>query len=201
MVTKFEDFKYERPDLEQFEKTVDSLLQEFDAADSADAQVTVLDKLNTEFNHLDTMATLASIRSSIDTRDKFYDKERDYFDENDPSFTEITNRYRKAITTSKFRDDLEARFGEQLFKLSDNSLKIFDPSVKTLLQKENKLATQYDKLLASAEIEFDGKKLNLSEFTPYTQDPDRSVRKMRCLLFRALWGNILKKSIIFTMNL
>ena len=86
MVKKFEDFKYERPDLDQFEKTVDALLKEFDAADSADAQVAVIDKLNTEFDHLDTMATLASIRSSIDTRDKFYDKERDYFDEHDPSF-------------------------------------------------------------------------------------------------------------------
>ncbi|WP_213810779.1 M3 family oligoendopeptidase [Jeotgalicoccus sp. WY2] len=193
MVTKFEDFKYDRPDLEQFEKTVDSLLKEFDAADSADAQVTVIDKLNTEFDHLDTMATLASIRSSIDTRDKFYDKERDYFDENDPSFTEITNRYRKAITTSKFRDELEARFGEQLFKLSDNALKSFDPSVKTLLQKENKLATQYDKLLASAEIEFDGKKLNLSEFTPYTQNPDRSVRKDATLAVQGFMGEHLEE--------
>ena len=36
-------------------------------------------------------------------------------------------------------------------------LKAYDPSVKSLLQKENKLSTQYDKLLASAEIEFDGK--------------------------------------------
>jgi len=193
MVTKFEDFKYERPDLDQFEKTVDALLKEFDAADSADAQVAVIDKLNTEFDHLDTMATLASIRSSIDTRDKFYDKERDYFDEHDPSFTEITNRYRKAITTSKFREDLEARFGSQLFALSDNALKAYDPSVKSLLQKENKLSTQYDKLLASAEIEFDGKKLNLSEFAPYTQNPDRQIRKDAALAVQGFMGDNLEE--------
>src|SRR5699024_12059538 len=103
----------------------------------------------TEFDHLDTMATLASIRSSIDTRDKFYDKERDYFDEHDPSFTEITNRYRKAITTSKFREDLEARFGSQLFALSDNALKAYDPSVKSLLQKENKRSEEHTSELQS----------------------------------------------------
>ena len=193
MVIKFKDFKYERPDLEKFEATVDELLGEFDASETVDDQVAVIDKLNVEFDHLDTMATLASIRSSIDTRDKFYDEERTFFDENEPSFTEIQNRYRKAITESKFRSELEERFGAQLFALSDNALKSFDPSVKSLLQKENKLSTQYDKLLASAEIDFDGKKLNLSEFAPYTQNPDRQVRKDAALAVNGFMGEHLEE--------
>src|SRR5699024_1966368 len=103
------------------------------------------------------------------------------------------NRYRKAITTSKFREDLEARFGSQLFALSDNALKADDPSVISLLQKENKLSTQYDKLLASAEIEFDGKKLNLSEFAPYTQNPDRQIRKDAALAVQGFMGDNLEE--------
>ena len=189
MVTKFKDFKYERPDLDAFESTVDELLGEFDRSENVEDQVAVINKLNVEFNHLDTMATLVSIRSSINTKDKFYDEEREFFDEHEPSFTEIQNRYRKAITESKFRNELEERFGNQLFALSENALKSFDPSVKELLQKENKLTSQYDKLLASAEIEFDGKKLNLSEFAPYTQNPDRQVRKDATLAVNGFMGD------------
>lgn len=189
MVTKFKDFKYERPDLDAFESTVDELLGEFDRSENVEDQVAVINKLNVEFNHLDTMATLVSIRSSINTKDKFYDEEREFFDEHEPSFTEIQNRYRKAITESKFRNELEERFGNQLFALSENALKSFDPSVKELLQKENKLTSQYDKLLASAEIEFDGKKLNLSEFAPYTQNPDRQVRKDAALAVNGFMGD------------
>lgn len=189
MVTKFKDFKYERPDLDAFESTVDKLLGEFDRSENVEDQVAVINKLNVEFNHLDTMATLVSIRSSINTKDKFYDEEREFFDEHEPSFTEIQNRYRKAITESKFRNELEERFGNQLFALSENALKSFDPSVKELLQKENKLTSQYDKLLASAEIEFDGKKLNLSEFAPYTQNPDRQVRKDATLAVNGFMGD------------
>ena len=189
MVTKFKDFKYERPDLDAFESTVDKLLGEFDRSENVEDQVAVINKLNVEFKHLDTMATLVSIRSSINTKDKFYDEEREFFDEHEPSFTEIQNRYRKAITESKFRNELEERFGNQLFALSENALKSFDPSVKELLQKENKLTSQYDKLLASAEIEFDGKKLNLSEFAPYTQNPDRQVRKDAALAVNGFMGD------------
>src|SRR5699024_8470169 len=75
---------------------------------------------------------------------------------------EITNKYYKAITESTYREELEEKYGRQLFELASNSLKAFDPKVKELLQKENKLDSEYSKLLASAEIEFDGKKLNLS---------------------------------------
>jgi M3 family oligoendopeptidase len=56
-------------------------------------------------------------------------------------------------------------------------LAAFDSSVIDLLQKENQLSSDYQKLIASAEIEYDGKKLNLSQFGPYLEEKDREVRK------------------------
>jgi M3 family oligoendopeptidase len=45
------------------------------------------------------------------------------------------------------------------------------------LQEENKLASEYSKLVASAKIEFDGKELNLSGLKPYMLSTKREVRK------------------------
>jgi M3 family oligoendopeptidase len=45
------------------------------------------------------------------------------------------------------------------------------------MQEENKLCTEYDKLLASAQIEFDGKTLTLAQLAPYHQNDDAGVRK------------------------
>ncbi|TSA49086.1 MAG: M3 family oligoendopeptidase, partial [Sphingobacteriales bacterium] len=45
------------------------------------------------------------------------------------------------------------------------------------LQKENQLATEYTKLLASAKIEFRGNTYNLSGLTPFKLSPDRATRK------------------------
>lgn len=66
------------------------------------------------------------------------------------------------------------------------ALRSFSPEIIPLLQQENELTTEYQKLLASAKIKFDGKELNLSTITTYLQDLDRTVRKeawekMRCL--------------------
>lgn len=177
MVVNFNDYIYERPDLETLPKEVNSLLTAFNKADSAEEQSNVVDKLNDKFNTLDTMATLAVIRSSIDTKDEYYDAERKFFDENYPKITEIQNKYYASLVNSLYRPTLENQYGSQLFALAENQLKSYDTSVSSLVQEENRLTTEYSKLLASAEIEFDGKVLNLAEFGPYAEHPDRNIRK------------------------
>ncbi|WP_271397725.1 M3 family oligoendopeptidase [Salinicoccus roseus] len=193
MALTFNDYKYERPDLAKISSEVDDLLNDFKAKTSAEEQGKVIDELNKHFNHLSTMSTLAYIRASIDTKDAFYDKERDFFDEYGPAIQEIDHKYYEAISSSPYKEALEERYGKQLFALSDNAIKGFDPKVKSLLQKENRLDSEYSKLLASAEIEFDGKVLNLSEFGPYAQHTDRDMRKGATEAVQGFMGEHLEK--------
>jgi M3 family oligoendopeptidase len=193
MALTFNDYKYERPDLAKISSEVDDLLNDFKTKTSAEEQGRVIDELNKHFNHLSTMSTLAYIRASIDTKDAFYDKERDFFDEYGPAIQEIDHKYYEAISSSPYKAALEERYGKQLFSLADNAIKGFDPKVKSLLQKENRLDSEYSKLLASAEIEFDGKVLNLSEFGPYAQHTDRSMRKGATEAVQGFMGEHLEK--------
>lgn len=193
MALTFKDYKYERPDLDKISSEVDDLLNDFKTKTSAEEQGRVIDELNKHFNHLSTMSTLAYILASIDTKDAFYDKERDFFDEYGPAMQEIDHKYYEAISSSPYKAALEERYGKQLFSLADNAIKGFDPKVKSLLQKENRLDSEYSKLLASAEIEFDGKVLNLSEFGPYAQHTDRSMRKGATEAVQGFMGEHLEK--------
>lgn len=80
MVTKFEDFKYERPDFDLFRTEVDGLLNTFKKADSIESQQTVINQFNDKIKHIYSMVTIATIRSSINTKDKFYLEEREFYD-------------------------------------------------------------------------------------------------------------------------
>ena len=46
-----------------------------------------------------------------------------------------------------------------------------------LMQEENSLTMEYDKLIAGAKIDFDGRELNLSLLRPYLVNSDRNVRR------------------------
>ncbi|GLX67041.1 M3 family oligoendopeptidase [Paenibacillus glycanilyticus] len=174
---KFNEYRYERPDVAAFEKQFKELLSAFNAAsrfEEQDSAMTGLNKLRSEF---DTMQQIASIRHSIDTNDEFYKAEQDFFDENGPVVQEYITDYYRALVNSSFRQELEAKWGRQLFQLAELSLKTFSPEVIEDLQQENKLSTEYTKLIASAKIMFDGEERTLSQLSPFQQSTDRSVRK------------------------
>ncbi len=176
MVT-FKDYTYTRPNVEELKAAVTALIEQFKAAETVEAQSEVIEQINKHRNSFSTMANLVYIRASIDTNDEFYQAERDYFDEVGPIAEEIIFGYYKELVTSKFRKELEAKWGTQLFALAENQIKGFLPAVIELMQQENKLVSEYNKLVASAQIEFDGKTLTLAQLGPYGESTDREVRK------------------------
>lgn len=173
----FEDYTYERPELDQEKKTFSMLLEAFVNANSVEEQNKAIEKINAFRNRLSTMFNLVYIRASIDTNDEFYQNERDYWDEILPEIQKLNTDFYKELIKTPYRAELEKKWGSQLFKIADYSIKAFSPEVMGLLQKENKLTSEYAKLVASAQVEFNGKTYTLAQLGPFLQDKDRDVRK------------------------
>ncbi|NLW41448.1 MAG: M3 family oligoendopeptidase, partial [Tissierellia bacterium] len=174
---KFKDYEYKRPDFVALEKEFKELLEKFDRAESFEEQNQIMATINKLRSNVETMSNLAFIRHSINTQDEFYSKEKDFFDENMPLYEKIVTEFYKSLVNSKFRAELEKAWGKQIFTLAELKLKTFSEEIMEDLVKENKLITQYDKLIASAEIEFEGEKRNLSQMMPFIQSKDRKTRK------------------------
>lgn len=173
----FHDFKYERPDFDVQKEKLMTLLEAFKGATDAKGQLAVFGEMNKERSHVSTMSTLASIRHSIDTRDSFYDDENTYWDETGPLYGELDALLYDAMLTSPFRVALESELGTQFFKLIECERRAFSPEIISDLQEENRLSSEYDKLLASARIPFQGELYTLPGLAKFSQDKDRSVRE------------------------
>ncbi len=174
---KFNEYEYVRPNLDEFCTTLANAKCSVDNAKSFEECIKVMEETQRVIEHYQTASTLCSIRNSINTADEFYQAEQDYFDTNGPAFQNAINEYLKSLVSSKYRNKLEEVYGKQLFMMYELGFKAFDEKIMDDLVAESKLVTEYDKLLASAKIEFDGKINNLSQMTVYANSPDRSIRK------------------------
>ena len=172
----FNDYKYERINLEEIQNKFKSFITEFNNSKNIEEQIVAFDKIIELRNHIDTMTTLVSIRHSIDTTNEFYDKENDYLDEISPIITGFISNFYKALISSTFRNELEEKYGKLLFQFAELSIKTFDEKIIPDLQEENKLVSQYDKLRANAKILFDGEEKTLSEMSAYSESKDRNIR-------------------------
>lgn len=174
---QFKDYKYVRPEYEYIKSQYTDLLSKFNDSKNAEEQYRYLQKINELQKETDTMAQLVLIRNSINTADEFYDKENEYIDMTMPKLHGLRVEFYKALLNSEFREELKARVKPQLFTLAEMEIKTFSDEVVPLMQEENKLASEYSKLISSAKIEYDGKILNLSQMQPYMESMYRSVRK------------------------
>jgi M3 family oligoendopeptidase len=174
---RFEDYTYTRPNLDEVKRQFEAMLEKFNGAHSIEEQSQAMNEINRIKNDLGTMFNLCSIRHSINTEDEFYKTEQDYMDELDPEIEGLTTKYYQALVQSRFRQELEEKWGTQLFDLAESQLKTFKPEVIPLLQKENRLSTEYTKLIASAKIAFEGEERTLAQLEPFIQANDRGMRK------------------------
>lgn len=174
---KFSEIEYKRPDIAALQAKFNAMIDSFINASGFDEQDKILKDINNLRMEYQTQENIAHIKYSIDTFNKEYEEEQNFFDESGPKYEGIVHRYYQEIVKSKFRPQLEEKWGKQLFAVADVTLRTYNPEIEEDLQLENELRTEYTKLLASAKIFFDGEEKNLSALGPYMQDTDREIRK------------------------
>ncbi|MBL8965443.1 MAG: M3 family oligoendopeptidase, partial [Spirochaetaceae bacterium] len=176
-MTTFDEFKYERPDVAAISTAFRALLADFAGAATAERQDELMAEIAAIRNRIETMASIVEIRHTCDVEDAFYEKENDFMDEADPLFEGLKSEFYAALAASPFKAELARKWGPQLFRLAELQMKTWKPEIVEDLQAENRLASEYVKLKASARIAFEGQERNLSEMHPFTESPDRGLRR------------------------
>ena len=173
---KFSEMPYERPDLEALKAGYSDLTRRLESAASyEEAKAVFLEKEKLE-KHVDTLGTLAHVRHSIDTRDPFYDGEAKFWNGAQPELQEYTQAWTMAMLNSPYRADFAKEYGDLMFVNAEMELKTFSPEIIPELQRENDLTQEYEKLLASAQIPFEGGVYTISQMTPFKTDADDARR-------------------------
>lgn len=174
---RFKDLPYVRPDFAKVKTELAAITEKMkNAASYEEAKAAYFD-FESIMSDLRDAYTIVSIRHTVDTRDKFYDDENEFLSEAFPELSPYTVAFSNALYDGKFKADFEKEFGKQLLSMIELERKSFSEKNIPLQQKEAKLCNEYEKIIASAEIDFDGEKRNLYGVMKYFEDEDREVRK------------------------
>lgn len=173
---KFQDMPYSRVDFEEASRRLAQLMKEFEEASTAEEELEVHRRYYELSDHVKTMSVLANIRHSIDTSDAYYAGEKEYYDRMLPVFTNQEVQYKNLLRACPHRRELEKVTGRPAFAAMELAARSVSEEIIPLMQEENALVTRYEKLLAGARIEWEGKTLNLSMMTPHLTSPDREER-------------------------
>lgn len=180
--SNFDTFVYERPDLSALKTDFYAALDQFKSASTVNEARQALLQIDHTRGAISTMANLAHIRYTINTKDPFYAAEKQWGDQHYPTTESWKKDYYEAVLESPHRPALEAEFGPQFFRIASLSLLTFKSEILPMLQQENKLSSEYVQIKAGAEIELNGETYNLSSIRAKEVDSDRELRKKATIL-------------------
>lgn len=173
---KLKDIAYERIDFEKAKEQIEELIEKQKKAADVEEMFAIHQEYYQLTDHIQTMATIAMFRHSINTVDEFYDKENDYYDEMLPKLSNLEIAYQRVLYHSPFRSQMEQKIGSVAFKNMELREKANSEELVSLKQEENALVSAYEKLLASASFDWEGESLSMSQLGKHQTACDRSER-------------------------
>ncbi len=182
---KFKEYPYKRPDEKQVLADIEAIKERLANAKSYEEFLKAFHDFDDLDKHVQSMNSLAYVRYTIDTRDEFYKNEIDFFNAMSPVYAAAVNGLVETIMASPYVKELEKDVPHTWFKQNEFNAITHSPEIVEDIQLENKTQSEYQKLIASAQIEFDGRTFTLEGLNEKMQDKDRSVRERAT---KAYWG-------------
>ncbi len=189
----FSKIEYKRPDMGELKKNLNKLLDQFKKAKNyEEARATFL-AYEKASGHFETIYVVASIRNTLDTTDKFYDGEMQFFNRAVAQLMPISKSFTEALLNSPFATRFEREFGRQLFTLAQIDQKTQSTKIISDLIHQGNLENEYKKITAACKTTFRGEEVNFYGLLKHMESADREERKEAYLAWAKLYEDISEK--------
>lgn len=174
---KFEDIQIKKISYKNVEKKIKHFIELIKNAEDFKEGYKVIKSFNKYIDNFVSNITVISIRYSLNTKDLKLQKIQEQVDELMPLIEGLIHEWNTILVSLPYRNRLEEKMSSYYFVMIENSLKSFDEKIIPELIECNKLSSEYDKVLGSAEISFNGDIYNLSQMGKFSESNDREIRK------------------------
>lgn len=176
---KVSELEYKRVTWEDFSAEAESIIKEVKEARNAAEVMEARNRYVALITNYHTAAALSYMRYTINTVDEFYLEEKDYYDEIGPKVQGLMLAYAKAMLQTPFRQELEESGAiiPLVFRSFELDTKSISPEIVEDMIEENKVVSEYSKLMAGMEFPFRGALLPRPLLMKYAKSEDRATRR------------------------
>lgn len=173
----FNELKFPKPDLQSYAELYKDATERVKNAKDGNGVLEVIFESNELSRKAKDLLEVALIKQSIDTTNPVYEEDARWVYENLPFFNKATVEFNDAVYNSPHRAYIEDRLGPMYFVKMDIDKKIFCEENIPLVQKEAELCREYQKLIATCQVEIDGEKRSFLGLQKLFSHESREVRK------------------------
>ena len=174
---KVSELQYTRVNADEVIAAIEKCTRDAKAAKSGKALAACREEALKHIFRVSTMSALAFMRFTLDTRAPFYLGEKDYYDEEGPKIDSAYVKFQRAFLQNPHSKETAPFLNPLVLRHYEQQITCTSDEVIPFKIEENKLVTEYTKLMAETTFPWDNENLPLSKLKKYFADADRSVRQ------------------------
>lgn len=154
----FSSLSYERPDTQKIRNAIDTLSSKVRAGGNAEELVAEYQEILKEYDHLDSLASLAYIYYAQDVTEQYYEDEYNYLfvelNEIDLPLTDLTiQMYQSDVTCDAMRATFSDSFEDNTYLGKERN----SEAIQDDLKRFSELTSEYDEMLSTFTVTIDGR--------------------------------------------
>ncbi len=173
VMRKFSEVQIEMLSQEEVQKLAGETLAKVAAAKTAQEQIDCIMEFDKLRRKVMTVICYGILKGQLDCNDKKYMGAFTLY----PVMSAINVQLYQIITTSPFKAELEESLGKGIFSVAEMQLKSMSQEVLPLMQQEFVIAGEYDRTVANATFQFDGKEISFAQLQLYMENSDPEKRQ------------------------
>lgn len=174
---KVSELQYTRVDAGEVIAAIEQCTKDAKNAKSGKALAACREACLKQVFRMSTMSSLAFMRFTLDTRAPYYLGEKEYYDEEGPKVDAAYVKFQRAFLENPHASETAPYINPLVLRHYEQQITCISDEVIPLKIEENKLITEYTKLMAETTFPWEGENLPLSAFKKHFTDADRTVRQ------------------------
>lgn len=174
---KFSELKFPRPDIDAFRHLYEDGIFRVQEARDGDDVLEVVFEYDELARRAGDLLTAAFINYTLDTTNEVAQENQHWVDENTPYITKVMLEFSEALYNSPYKDYIEEKVGPMYFIKTDSTKKTFCEENIPLRKRESELAEEYQKIIASCNVEVNGEPRTFMSLQTLFAHEDRNVRR------------------------
>ncbi len=175
---KFSKWKYVRPDAAHYNAIYSDITSRIEKAESLEALEALIAEYDAIGTDVMTMTGVAYIRNRLNMEDAFYKEESAACNKFYRDTDSARETLMKAVLASPHLPALEEKYGSLMIqKLRNFTANENSAGNKALEEREDALTSEYNELLHSIRVPFEGHEYTQHEMGEFKQDPDDARRQ------------------------
>lgn len=187
---KFAELEYSRPDIPGMGKQLAARIAALEQAASYAQAREAFAECEAISSRLETAASLASVRNTMDMTDEFYEAEMNYINAELAKLTGLNRRLARALTGSPYRAEFVAEFGPQLMRVNEADERVQCEANIDLAIEQDRLCMEFNKATAACACDFDGERCNFYGLQRHMQSVNRDERRRAFLKWAELYEQV-----------